>query len=519
MFGYDIRCFQPGSLSPRFRLLVKAKEEDMARAEERIKIEAPLEQVFDLFTKLERWPQWMSNVKTVMRVGEDLTQWIGVAQGGEALNWLAETITFEPHRAFAWRSVGGDLDASAQATFSASDQNTVLLRVSIEYDKAGEGIATPLGYNPAAQLGSDLKNFRRMVEQEALGDDETLAAPSAQPRVTGQLEPNFLKQNKLPDDSTGSNRIELEEAFESDFGRALENIKRRSDKVKTPVIEPPVITVAAAAAEPVAPAVATDETLPSAPPPVMPEAKRFVASLPPPKLPGPPPQQKDDQHTPFRPEPPRAVSYKQSARYIAPVYLIFALAAFLGALAGFWLASTRTAAVEATAANTTVNTDEPAAPLAEEAPAEEAGQRQAGTPSQTAVESQQQTREQGPEPLLRESLADWIATTNARDMNRLIAFYMPVVDTFYQKSKVKRAAVRAEKVRVIERADVVRIKAAQPTVKISDDGNRATMRFRKTYVIESKRNSQRGEVLQELVWQKTNTGWKIVSERDLRVIR
>ena len=40
----------------------------------------------------------------------------------------------------------------------------------------------------------------------------------------------------------------------------------------------------------------------------------------------------------------------------------------------------------------------------------------------------------------------------------------------------------------------------------------------RTYVIEGK-VSRQGEVLQELRWAKQEDGWKIVSERDLRVIR
>ncbi|MEJ7616294.1 MAG: hypothetical protein WKF30_04820 [Pyrinomonadaceae bacterium] len=104
-------------------------------------------------------------------------------------------------------------------------------------------------------------------------------------------------------------------------------------------------------------------------------------------------------------------------------------------------------------------------------------------------------------------------------MNRLTSFYVPTVENFYQQRNVKRATVRAEKVRTIEKADVVRINFAEPTINLSSDGSRATMRFRKTYVIGTRRNSRLGEVLQELIWQKTDSGWKIVSERDLRVIR
>jgi len=44
------------------------------------------------------------------------------------------------------------------------------------------------------------------------------------------------------------------------------------------------------------------------------------------------------------------------------------------------------------------------------------------------------------------------------------------------------------------------------------------MRFRKKYQIENASGSRRGEVVQELRWRKTIDGWKIFSERDIRVI-
>jgi hypothetical protein len=66
---------------------------------------------------------------------------------------------------------------------------------------------------------------------------------------------------------------------------------------------------------------------------------------------------------------------------------------------------------------------------------------------------------------------------------------------------------------------VIDVRTGPPQITLGPDGDTATMRFRKQYVIEGTRENRRGEVLQELRWQKKEGGWKIVSERDLRVIR
>jgi ketosteroid isomerase-like protein len=119
---------------------------------------------------------------------------------------------------------------------------------------------------------------------------------------------------------------------------------------------------------------------------------------------------------------------------------------------------------------------------------------------------------------LHGALDEWIAATNARDIQRQMGFYHPTVNAFYLKRDVPLEAIRAEKSRVFGRADVVDVHAAAPGIRLSRDGRTATMRFRKKYAIEGGGEDRRGEVLQELRWRRTAGGWKIISERDLRVI-
>lgn len=120
---------------------------------------------------------------------------------------------------------------------------------------------------------------------------------------------------------------------------------------------------------------------------------------------------------------------------------------------------------------------------------------------------------------LRGALDEWLAATNARDIKRQMDFYGPSVSAFYLKRNAPRDFVRAEKARVFSQADLVDIRAGAPEIKLDRNGRTATMRFRKRYAIANQGRERRGEVLQELRWQRTDDGqWKIISERDLRVI-
>jgi ketosteroid isomerase-like protein len=121
--------------------------------------------------------------------------------------------------------------------------------------------------------------------------------------------------------------------------------------------------------------------------------------------------------------------------------------------------------------------------------------------------------------LLRALLNEWIAATNNRDIEKQMTFYVPTLNAYYLGRNYSRSAVRAEKDRVFKRASVIDIRAGEPEIIFQNGGQLAIMRFRKQYAIEGGGQNRRGEVVQELHWKKVGDGWKIISERDVKVIR
>ena len=120
---------------------------------------------------------------------------------------------------------------------------------------------------------------------------------------------------------------------------------------------------------------------------------------------------------------------------------------------------------------------------------------------------------------LRDSLFSWIEATNARNIEKQMAFYMPELKAFYLARNASRNAVRVEKSRAFAAAKSIDIRAEEPEIIFQGGGQLAIMRFRKKYNIDNGSKSRSGEVIQELRWQQTARGWKIFSERDIRVLR
>ncbi|HEX2639840.1 MAG TPA: nuclear transport factor 2 family protein, partial [Pyrinomonadaceae bacterium] len=141
------------------------------------------------------------------------------------------------------------------------------------------------------------------------------------------------------------------------------------------------------------------------------------------------------------------------------------------------------------------------------------------SPAPTASVSTRTRTGSGEADELRRSLDDWIAATNRKDIERQMSFYMPTLQAFYLSRNAPRSAVRSEKQRAFSTARSIDIRAEEPEIVFQDGGQTAVMRFRKQYSIADRLRTRRGEVVQELRWHRTNGGWRIVSERDVKVIR
>ncbi|MBA3601027.1 MAG: nuclear transport factor 2 family protein, partial [Acidobacteria bacterium] len=127
--------------------------------------------------------------------------------------------------------------------------------------------------------------------------------------------------------------------------------------------------------------------------------------------------------------------------------------------------------------------------------------------------------ESGKAGAIREALNQWIDATNTRDIEKQMSFYMPELKAFYLTRNASRNSVRAVKTRAFAAAKSIVIRAAEPEIIFQDGGRMAIMRFRKKYRVENDTKTRSGEVIQELRWQQTDSGWRIFSERDIKVLR
>jgi uncharacterized membrane protein len=138
----------------------------MAKHVATVTIEAPVHQVYSLFTHFHDYPKFMSYVQEVTYPGNDRSHWVVDVVGRH--EWDAVNEDWIPDRQIGWRSVTG-LENSGRITFAAEDDDATVLTATISYQPpAGAlgalGEALGAGTQFAIRLQRDLEHFARMVE-------------------------------------------------------------------------------------------------------------------------------------------------------------------------------------------------------------------------------------------------------------------------------------------------------------------------------------------------------------------
>lgn len=440
----------------------------MQKVEKQIEINAPVEAVFALFSRFDHFARWMKGVKNVELIAAGRTRWTAEAPDGTRLEWEAEMDEREPGRHIAWHSTSGQVAAEGEARFAPTRQGTTLMQLALGYEQpaqAEDASVAALAENLEQRLEDDLIWFRLYAEREAQTPivEEVADAPipsAVAPPATGLAEDE-------PSVHFGS------------FSGML-----RSGQVIRP-------------------------------------ARPLTAEF-------------EERAAPVAPSRPANVAPAPRARRSALAYALIGLLAIL-AISLFALNRKKDESADQPRATSTAwpvvtpggNKQPPqSAPTPRAAtatPRPDATPLSAATLEPRATASHEKPAEAreldaGTRETVNDTINSWLAATSDKDVEAQMRFYAPVLERYYLRSNYGRAAVRAEKARRFAQADSVQMSVSNPEITPEQEG-RVRVRFRKQYEVTGAEGTQSGEVLQELVLVRSGNGWRIVSERDLRVLR
>ncbi len=134
-----------------------------------ITVHKPIHIVFDLWSRLDNFPLFMSHVREVdIEVGERKTRWIVDGPAGSHLEFEAETTAFEPDRVIAWRTLPKQsVHHEGRVRFEEVEGGT-RVQVTVTYrpplGAVGHAIAHILGWDPKARMDDDLARMKTLLE-------------------------------------------------------------------------------------------------------------------------------------------------------------------------------------------------------------------------------------------------------------------------------------------------------------------------------------------------------------------
>jgi uncharacterized membrane protein len=134
-----------------------------------IDINAPVEEVFEAWSRYENFPKFMSHVREVRRTQDGRSQWVVSGPGGIPVTWDTEDSAYVPNQLIAWDTVpGSTVEHSGIVRFDPNRDGSTRVHIRTLWNPPGGalgyGLATILGSDPKRALDDDLVRFKSLLE-------------------------------------------------------------------------------------------------------------------------------------------------------------------------------------------------------------------------------------------------------------------------------------------------------------------------------------------------------------------
>jgi uncharacterized membrane protein len=132
-------------------------------------IEAPIERVFDAWSRFEDFPRFMPIVAQIRSVGDDRWQWTIADPGGASIQFVSRITQRDRPHSIAWVTDEGVVaEHTGTVRFRPTGENETRMKIEIlqraSGGAVGEGAAVTTGLDPERALREGLAAFKARVE-------------------------------------------------------------------------------------------------------------------------------------------------------------------------------------------------------------------------------------------------------------------------------------------------------------------------------------------------------------------
>jgi uncharacterized membrane protein len=133
-----------------------------------LRVNAPVEEVFETLAPHEDFPYFMRNVRSVRTHSDGHSHWSVSGPAGTTVEWDSRTTRFEPNELIAWRTTPhATVKHSGHIRFRPENGGTCLdiqMRYRPPAGALGHGVARLFGVDPRKEMDEDLLRLKTFLE-------------------------------------------------------------------------------------------------------------------------------------------------------------------------------------------------------------------------------------------------------------------------------------------------------------------------------------------------------------------
>jgi uncharacterized membrane protein len=143
---------------------------DAIRVRKSIQIDAPIEEVYQLWSNFENFPRFMKNIEAIHTQGNDRSHWVVKGPAGSKVEFDAITTQNIPNELVAWETTPDSMvQHQGQVRFSPAGDRGTQVNVNMSYTPpggvAGHAVASLFGKDPKTEMDADLARMKSLFER------------------------------------------------------------------------------------------------------------------------------------------------------------------------------------------------------------------------------------------------------------------------------------------------------------------------------------------------------------------
>jgi uncharacterized membrane protein len=198
--GLGVRALS--NRNPR-ELIGSGEDHGMLRVRKTIHINAPVEEVYGLWSNFENFSRFMQNVETIHMMGER-SHWVVKGPAGSKVEFDAVTTAMVPNELVSWETApGSTVRHSGQVRFRETGTGTQV-NVTMLYTPpagvVGHAVASLFGKDPKSEMDADLVRMKSLLER---GRTTAGGRKVTREEITGGMQGERKRSGSVP--VTGAN--------------------------------------------------------------------------------------------------------------------------------------------------------------------------------------------------------------------------------------------------------------------------------------------------------------------------